>query len=72
MAAYNVKGGRPRLKVDLKAITAAVKAALEGSGETITAIALSHEVSRAWIHRSIYPALGYIPDRPSPDNHSSI
>ena len=71
MAVYNARGGRPRLKVDLKAITADVKAVLEGSAETITAIASRHHVSRAWIHRNIYPALGYIPDRRPSENHST-
>ena len=71
MAVYNAKGGRPRLRVDIEAITADVKDVLEGSGESITAVALKHSVSRAWIHRNGYPSLGHIPDRSSSVNHSS-
>ena len=63
MATYNAKGGRPRLNVDLNAITADVKAVLGGSGETITSVAARYRVSRSWIHKNIYPALGYVPDR---------
>ena len=68
---FRANGGRPRLKLDYKAITADVKEVLDGSEETITSIALKHQVSRAWIHRNIYPSLEYVPDRRPSYNFSS-
>ncbi len=56
---YNHRGGRPRLDVDFVAVCDAVRGAWEGSGETITAIAARFGVSRAWIHKRVYPALGF-------------
>ena len=54
---YNRRGGRPPLDVDLMAVCDAVSQAWNGSGETITAVATRFGVSRAWIHKNVYPAL---------------
>ena len=55
---YNRLGGRPGLNVDFVAVRDAVQAAWSGSGETITEIAARFGVSRGWIHKHVYPALG--------------
>ena len=55
---YNRLGGRPGLNVDFVAVRDAVQGAWEGSGETITDIAARFGVSRVWIHKWVYPALG--------------
>ena len=55
---YNRLGGRPGLNVDFVAVRDAVQAAWDGSGETITDIAERFGVSRGWIHKWVYPALG--------------
>jgi|TARA_B100002003_G_C13830219_1_gene408103 hypothetical protein len=55
---YNRLGGRPGLYVDHKAVCDAVQAAWSGSGETITDVAAQFGVSRGWIHKWVYPALG--------------
>ena len=57
MSGYNRRGGRPPLEVDLMAVCDAVSRAWDGSGETITAVAARFGVSRAWIHKRVYPAL---------------
>ena len=54
---YNRRGGRPRLDVEFMAVCDAVSKAFTGSGETITAIASRFGVSRAWIHKRVYPVL---------------
>ncbi len=54
---YNRRGGRPGLNVDFVAVCGAVTKARNGSGETMTDIASRFGVSRAWIHKHIYPAL---------------
>ena len=56
-------GGRPRLEVDFVAVCDAVREAIEGNGETITAVAQRFGVSRGWIHANIYPAIRYSPRR---------
>ena len=55
---YTRRGGRPPLNVDLNEVCVAVQGAWNGSGESITAIAERFGVSRGWIHKHIYPALG--------------
>lgn len=54
---YSRLGGRPGLNVDFKAVCAAVLAARNGNGETITDIAAQFGVSRGWIYKHVYPAL---------------
>ena len=54
---YNRLGGRPGLNVDFKAVCDAILRARNGSGETITEVATRFGVSRAWIHKWIYPYL---------------
>ena len=39
------------------AVCDAVSRAWNGSGETITAVAARFGMSRAWIHKNVYPAL---------------
>ena len=56
---YQRRGGRPGLDVDFMAVCDAVRKAWAGSGETITDIAARFGVSRGWIHKWVYPALGY-------------
>ena len=55
---YNRRGGRPPLDVDFNGVCGAVQRARNGNGETITAIAARFGVSRGWIHKHVYPALG--------------
>ena len=52
---YNPRGGRPPLDVDFMAVCDAVREALDGNGETITAIALRFRVSRGWLHTHVFP-----------------
>ena len=54
---YRRRDGRPPLDVDILAISDAVEAVLNGSGETISGIALRFGVSRGWIHANVYPVL---------------
>ena len=54
---YNRRGGRPGLDVDFKAVCDAVQRACQGNGESITEVAARFGVSRAWIHKWIYPTL---------------
>ncbi len=54
---YRRCGGRPPLDVDFVAVCDAVLMAWNGSGESITAIALRFGVSRGWIHKWVYPKL---------------
>ena len=54
---YNRLGGRPGLNVEFKAVCDAILRARSGSGETITEVATRFGVSRAWIHKWIYPYL---------------
>ena len=49
--------GRPGLNVDFRAVCDAVTGARNGSGETMTDIADWFGVSRAWLHKWVYPAL---------------
>jgi len=56
-------GGRLPLDVAFVAVCDAVRRAWEDSGETITEIAARFGVSRGWIHKWVYPALGF-PHRP--------
>jgi len=56
---YWPRGGRPPLDVDIGAISDAIRDALSGGGETISAVARRFGVSRGWIHANVYPALGY-------------
>ena len=55
---YNHRGGRPPLEVDFKAVCDAVLGVWGGNGETITEIAERFGVSRGWIWKWVYPALG--------------
>ena len=57
-------GGRPPLYEDFVAVCDAVLGAWSGSGETVTEIAERFGVSRGWIWKWVYPALGY--ERPRP------
>ncbi len=54
---YSGLGGRPPLEVDFVAVCDAVLMAWNGSGESITDIALRFKVSRGWIHKRVYPKL---------------
>ncbi|MDA1129629.1 MAG: hypothetical protein O2913_13185 [Chloroflexi bacterium] len=54
---YNRLGGRPGLTVDFEAVCDAVVKARNGSGETITDVAVRFGVSRGWIHKWINPIL---------------
>ena len=45
------------MDVDFVAVCDAVRRALNGDGETITSIAARFGVSRAWIHKRVYPEL---------------
>jgi len=54
---YRGLGGRPPLDVDFMAVCDAVLMARNGSGESITDIALRFKVSRGWIHKWVYPRL---------------
>ncbi len=56
---YSPTGGRPRLEVNFVAVCDAVREAIEGNGETITAVAQRFGVSRGWIHKRVYPEIGY-------------
>ena len=56
---YNPRGGRPPLDVDFVAVCDAIRGAWAGSGETVTSIAARFGVSRGWIHKWVYPAIGY-------------
>ena len=47
------------LDVDSVAVYDAVQGAWSGSGETVTDIAARFGVSRAWIHKWVYPELGF-------------
>jgi hypothetical protein len=55
---YNPRGGRPPLDVDFVAVCDAIRGAWAGSGETVTSIAARFGVSRGWIHKWVYPAIG--------------
>ncbi len=46
--------------MDFIAVCDAVQGAWNGSGETITEIAERFGVSRGWIHKWVYPELGYV------------
>ena len=54
---YSGLGGRPPLDVDFMAVCDAVQMAWDGSGESVTDIALRFEVSLGWIHKWVYPKL---------------
>ena len=54
---YNRLGGRPGLNVEFKAVCDAVARARNGSGETITDVAVRFGVSRGWIYKHVYPVL---------------
>ena len=54
---YSPRGGRPGLNVDFVAVCDVVREARNGSGENMTDIAARFGVSRAWIHKWVYPAL---------------
>ena len=56
---YNPRGGRPPLDVDFVAVCDAIRGAWAGSGETVTSVAAKFGVSRGWIHKWVYPELGY-------------
>ena len=58
---YRRCGGRPGLKVDFVAVYGAVIEAKNGSGETMTDIAARFGVSRAWLHKWIYPMIANQP-----------
>ena len=55
---YNPRGGRPPLDVDFRAVYDAVLGVRQGNGDTITEVATRFGVSRGWIWKWIYPALG--------------
>ena len=55
---YRQRGGRPGLNVDFVAVCDAVREAWAGSGETVTSIAARFGVSRGWIHKWVYRAVG--------------
>ena len=55
---YNRLGGRPPLNVDINEVCVAVQGAWDGDGQTLTAIAARFGVSRGWINKHVYPALG--------------
>ena len=59
---YRRCGGRPPLDVDFVAVCDAVLMAWNGSGESITDIALRFGVSRGWIHKWVYPKIREAPD----------
>ncbi len=59
---YRRNGGRPPLDVDFVAVCDAVLMAWNGSGESITDIALRFWVSRGWIHKWVYPKIRRAPD----------
>ena len=46
------------MDVDFVAVCDAIREAWFGSGETVTAIAARFGVSRGWIHKWVYPAIG--------------
>ena len=54
---YRQRGGRPGLNVDFVAVCDAVTGARKGSGETMSDISDRFKVSRAWLHKWVYPAL---------------
>ena len=54
---YSQRGGRPGVNVDFVAVRDAVTGAREGSGETMADVAGRFGVSRAWLHKWVYPAL---------------
>jgi hypothetical protein len=56
--AYNPRGGRPPLDVDFVAVCDAIRGVWAGSGETVTSIAARFGVSRGWIHKWVYQAIG--------------
>jgi hypothetical protein len=47
------------LDVGFVAVCDAIRGAWAGSGETVTSIAARFGVSRGWIHKWVYPELGY-------------
>ena len=54
---YSQRGGRPGLNTDFMAVCDAVGEARNGSGEAMSDISARFKVSRAWIHKWVYPAL---------------
>jgi len=54
---YRPRGGRPPLDVDFEAVYDAVLGVHQGNGETITSVATRFGVSRAWIHKHVYPEI---------------
>jgi len=54
---YNRRGGRPGLSVDFMAVCDAVREARKGNGQTMSDVAGHFGVSRAWLHKWVYPAL---------------
>ena len=55
---YNRRGGRPGLNVDFTAVCDAVLGAWRGNGDTVTDVAERFGVSRGWVWKWVYPALG--------------
>ena len=47
------------MDVDFKAVCDAVLGSWNGTGETITDISERFGVSRGWIHKWVYPEVGY-------------
>ena len=54
---YNRRGGRPGLTVEFGAVCDGVLRARNGSGETITDVAVRFGVSRGWINKWVYPVV---------------
>ena len=50
-------GGRPGLNVDFVAVCDAVTGARKGSQVTMSDISDRFKVSRAWLHKWVYPSL---------------
>ena len=56
------------MDVDFVAVCGAIRGDWAGSGETVTSIAARFGVSRGWIHKWVYPAIG--DERPIPGGTS--
>ena len=54
---YNRLGGRPGLGVGFRSVCDAFLQARNGSGETITDVAIRFGVSRGWIYKWVHPVL---------------
>ena len=54
---YSQRGGRPGLNADFMAVCAVVREARMENGETMSDVAGRFGVSRAWLHKWVYPAL---------------